>query len=134
MGKLCCRVLSSVFLGVFVAPPMSLLWFAVPMLRDFPVGDDSPHALGIPVGLCIGAWIALKLNTKFDWGKSTAWVGTFLLTISIVATAALYVKTTNTPGWEGFGWLFATIISAHFIVAFLGLTFAGFFAHLGKRQ
>ncbi|MEK6232742.1 MAG: hypothetical protein N2A42_12905 [Luteolibacter sp.] len=129
-----CRVLSAVFLGVFTAPILSFIWLAVPWLRYFPAGDDSPHAIGIPIGFCIGAFLATKLNRRFNWGRRTAYTGLALLLLSLLASFAIYSKMLRTPGWDGLGWLVALLVAAHVVVALLGLTLSGLFSHLGRHR
>lgn len=128
------RILSSVFLGVFTGVILTFVWFVVPWLRDFPVGDDSPTAIGFPVGFCLGAYLAAALNRRFNWGRCTFHVGAFFLIVAVCTVIAFYYKADNTTGWDGLGWLVALVVAACAAIAFLGLTLAGLFSHLGKQN
>lgn len=127
------RVLSAFFLGVFTGPIVCIVWFLVPWLRDFPVGDDSPTGIGLPVGFCIGAYLATALNRRLNWGRSAFYVGAILLITAIGASAVFYSKMTDATGWDGLGWLIALVTAACAVISFLGLMLAGMFSNLGEH-
>lgn len=128
------RVLSSVFLGIFTAPLLSLVWFSLPWLRNFPVGDDSPHAVALPLGFFIGAALATRLNKRCSWGRVAAFCGAILLVVSILCSFGTYVKMRQFSGWDGLGWFVALVVCLHAVISGLGLFLAGVFSHLGCRE
>ena len=126
-------MLSAFFLGVFAAPLLSLLWFAVPWLRYFPVGDDSPHAIALPLGFLAGIVLATQLNKSKRWWIAAIVIGVPLILVSGYYFATAIDKMQRTDGWDGFGALFECVILLHGVVSAVGLLLSGVFSMLGWR-
>ena len=126
--------LSAIFHGIFAAPLLSLIWFAVPWLRYFPVGDDSPHAIALPLGFLGGIAVATQLNKlKWWWIVAIVFGATFFVLSGYHLTTE-FIKTRRVDGWYGLRSLFACLILLHAVVSGLGLLVAGVFSWLGRRD
>ena len=134
MSRKVYRVLSSVFLGISAAPLLAVVWFLVPWLRYFPVGEDSPHAIALPLGFFLGAALATRLNKRCPWGRIGAVCGAILLVVSILCSFGTYAKMHQVSGWDRLGWLVALVLCLHAVISGLGLFLAGVFSHLGCRE
>jgi hypothetical protein len=128
------NILSGIFFGVFTAPILSIIWFVIPWLRYFPVGDDSPHGVGLPLGFCLGVAAAFALNRRFRWGRAGAICGAVLLLIAIACSVFAFSTMMEIEGWEGFGWLVGFFLCLHGVVSALGLLLSGFFSHLRAKD
>ena len=54
--------LSCAAFGVFFGVLVNFVWFFESPIREFPVGEDSPTAIGFPLGLIVGSIIAWKIR------------------------------------------------------------------------
>lgn len=134
MNRTAAKILSVFFFGVFTAPIVSIIWFQVPALRDFPVGDDSPHGVGLPVGFIIGGTIAFLLNRIFDWGRAGKITGAVFLLLVLIGSAFTIFKMSTVQGWNGIGWLLGFLLCLHGLVSAVGLLLSGFFAQRTKDR
>ena len=126
--------LSSFFFGVFAAPLFALLWLAVPVLRDFPVGDDSPHAVGLPLGFLLGVAGGLWIN-KLKVSRVVPLVcGIPYLFVSLVYFMGARQKANQMDGWSGLGAVFEALSWLHVVVSAVGLCLAGMCSMLGWRK
>ena len=133
MNRKAANILSGIFFGVFTAPILSIIWFVVPWLRDFPVGDDSPHGVALPLGFCLGMAAAFALNRRFRWGRAGAIGGAILLVIAIACTAIAYSTMIRIEGLQGLSWLVGFLLCLHGVVSAFGLLLSGFFSHLRAK-
>jgi hypothetical protein len=132
MNRVAANIFSSIFFGVFTAPIFALIWFVVPSLRDFPVGDDSPHGVGLPTGFIFGAAIGVMLNSMFRWGHGGIIMGSVYLVAAVICCGVTIFMMSYVKGWNGFGWLLGFLACIHVIVSSLGLLLSGYFARRAK--
>lgn len=97
------------------------------------MGDDSPHAIGFPLGFVAGAALTVFLNKRFQWGRVATIVGAFLVVVSVVSSVIIWRNTIDAKGLAGFVWLIRIVLTLHGVMASLGLLFAGVFSTLSSR-
>lgn len=128
MNKQVANILSGIFFGVFTAPILSIIWFIVPWLRYFPVGEDSPHGVALPLGLCLGMGAGFALNRSCRWGRAGAIGGAILLFIAIVCSLAAFTTIFTSKGIEKLGSLGDFYFCFNGVVAALGLMLSAIFS------
>lgn len=126
--------LSAIFLGMFVATILWLIWNLVPWLSGFPVGYDSPCHFGIPLGFCMGVTMNVFLNLRFQWACAGIRVGAIVLVVCIVCAIVTFTKMQGSTDWERAGWQGRYYVSKVGVISGFALFLAGTFSHLAFRS
>ncbi len=120
---------SAIFFGIFLAVAFTMIWFVTPAIRDLPVGDDSPTAIGAPLGFILGCCLARRI-------LSVPWIRRLSLAIGICATVIASVQLVShfTMGtsreFDGLYHLFARLVWGIILIGATGLLISAFFAGL----
>jgi len=92
---------SSVMLAIAIGVAFMFIWFAVDALRDFPVGEDSPTAIGFPAGFVVGIIIWRMFSESLIMHILLMAAGLIASTISFLKFTESGRLASRTDGWEG---------------------------------
>ena len=107
----------SVMLAMAIGVAFMFAWFAVDTLRYFPVGEDSPTAIGFPVGFVVGIIIWRRFRDSISMHILLVVAGLPASTVSFLKFTESGSLASQTNGWEGFSHVFDFYVWA---VIFIG--------------
>ena len=126
-------VACSVLLGIAIGVATMFLWFAVDFLRYFPVGEDSPTAIGFPLGLVIGILIWLRLRELVALLIVLVTVGLIGSVTSCMKFIELGRLSTETDGWAGLAYTLAYGVWLIIFSGFVCMLLSGILSVIRKR-